>query len=168
MEACINSRPLTYVEDNPDLSNPLSPSHFLIGRSTGFQVTAQVNPSPTTSKTLSERETVRERVLDYFWKLWSENYIRNLPPVVKNFKSKSNLKKGDVVLVRKENNPRMLWPLGLVVEVFPDKDELIRTVKVKTSIGIFDRSIQNLYRLEISSSDNHVVSDVRDFISCDI
>ena len=164
VEACINSRPLTYVEDNPDLSNPLSPSHFLIGRSTGFQVHAQENHSPTTSKLLCEREIVWRRMLDNFWKLWSDNYIRNLPPVVRNFKSKSNLKTGDVVLVRKENSPRLLWPLGLIVEVFPDEAGNVRTVKLKTSNGFFVRSVQNLYKLEISSADNDPVSDVQDVI----
>ncbi len=31
-EACVNSRPLTYVGDEPNSATPLSPSHFLIGR----------------------------------------------------------------------------------------------------------------------------------------
>ena len=37
VEACVNSRPLSYVDENPDLSNPLTPSHFLISRDAGFQ-----------------------------------------------------------------------------------------------------------------------------------
>ncbi|XP_068247930.1 uncharacterized protein [Palaemon carinicauda] len=32
VEACINSRPLIFVGEEPDISNPLTPSHFLIGR----------------------------------------------------------------------------------------------------------------------------------------
>ncbi len=31
-EVCVNSRPLTYVGDEPNSATPLSPSHFLIGR----------------------------------------------------------------------------------------------------------------------------------------
>ncbi|XP_076044749.1 uncharacterized protein LOC143027355 [Oratosquilla oratoria] len=31
VEACINSRPLTYVSDDYNVKNPLTPSHFLIG-----------------------------------------------------------------------------------------------------------------------------------------
>ncbi|XP_066958212.1 uncharacterized protein [Macrobrachium rosenbergii] len=38
VEACINSRPLTFVGEEPDVANPLTPSHFLIGRSAGFPV----------------------------------------------------------------------------------------------------------------------------------
>ncbi|GFO10309.1 tigger transposable element-derived protein 6 [Plakobranchus ocellatus] len=32
VEACINSRPLTFVGDDFDSGHPLSPSHFLLGR----------------------------------------------------------------------------------------------------------------------------------------
>ena len=32
VEACVNSRPLTFVSDEFDSSRPLTPSHFLTGR----------------------------------------------------------------------------------------------------------------------------------------
>ena len=37
IEACVNSRPLTFLGDEVDSMQPLTPSHFLIGRSAGFQ-----------------------------------------------------------------------------------------------------------------------------------
>ena len=37
VEACINSRPLTYVNEEPDVSDSLTPSHFLIDRVAGFR-----------------------------------------------------------------------------------------------------------------------------------
>ena len=36
LRACINSRPLTFVGDEIDAGGPLTPSHFLIGRTIGF------------------------------------------------------------------------------------------------------------------------------------
>ena len=32
VEACLNSRPLTFVRDDIDNGHPLTPSHFLLGR----------------------------------------------------------------------------------------------------------------------------------------
>ncbi|KAK3738122.1 hypothetical protein RRG08_027735 [Elysia crispata] len=37
VEACINSRPLTFVVDEFSLGHPLSPSHFLVGRGNHLQ-----------------------------------------------------------------------------------------------------------------------------------
>ena len=42
VEACINSRPLTFVGDEPDSGTPLTPSHFLIGRTRGFPVKVRI------------------------------------------------------------------------------------------------------------------------------
>ena len=100
---------------------------------------------------LSFREQIRQQQLDKFWELWSGDYIRNLPPTVKGFPPKCNLKKGSLVLIKEDNIPRMSWPCGIVLEVFPGKDGLIRSVKVKTAKGIFHRPIQRLHDLEINN-----------------
>ena len=101
---------------------------------------------------LSAREIVRQQQLDKFWITWSNDYLRNLPPVVKGFVSNCDLKIGSVVLVKEDQVPRMSWPLGIVVKVFPGKDGKIRSVNVKTAKGIFCRPVQRLHDLEISNS----------------
>ena len=93
VEACINSRPLTFVGDEPDIFNPLTPSHFLIGRPSGFQLEVKDDlPCNISSEDLSAREIVRQQQLDKFWITWSNDYLRNLPPVVKGFVSNCDLK----------------------------------------------------------------------------
>ena len=77
VEACVNFRPLTYVTDEPDTLVPLSPSHFLIGRSTGFQTQVNTDPSCISAKDLSDREILRRQTLDKFWTVWSNDYIGN-------------------------------------------------------------------------------------------
>ena len=37
---------------------------------------------------------------------------------------------GDIVLVKEETAPRMSWPLGVVEEVYPSEDCLVRKVKI--------------------------------------
>ncbi|KAK3878755.1 hypothetical protein Pcinc_016567 [Petrolisthes cinctipes] len=150
IEAYINSRPLTYVGEEYDSALPLTPSHFLIGRPAGFKV-EDVNEASvqSTAKDLSLREKIRQQQLDKFWELWSNDYIRNLPPTVKGFQQKCKLKEGSLVLIKEDNIPRMSWPCGIVLEVFPGKDGLIRGVTIKTAKGIIQRPIQKLHDLEI-------------------
>ena len=88
IEACINSRPLTFVGDDLDSSQPLTPSHFLIGRSAGFQPEVSNNSDIIISaKSLSSREAILHDRLSQFWTRWTQDYLRNLPPTANKFKS---------------------------------------------------------------------------------
>ena len=159
VEVCVNSRPLTYVTDEHDTLVPLSPSHFLIGRSMGYQSQVNTDPSCISAKDLSDGEILRRQTLDKFWTVWSNDYIRNLPCVVKGFSPNCDLEKGDLVLVKEDNLTRLHWPLGVMVDVFPGKDGLIRSVNVKTSKGVITRPIQRLHYLEISSCSSEAVTE---------
>ena len=91
--------------------------------------------------------------------MWSDDYLKNLPCIVKGSKSNCNLKKGSIVLLREDNVPRMCWPLGLIVDMFPGRDGIVRSVNVQTSKGVFCRPIQKLHDLEIyhDVKENYVV-----------
>jgi hypothetical protein len=54
VEACINSRPLTFVGDSVDALTPLTPSHFLIGRNSGFAVKLNEDLGKDPGKVTSE------------------------------------------------------------------------------------------------------------------
>ena len=153
VEACINSRPLTFVGDELDSSSPLTPSHFLIGRSGGFQV-FPVSETETVSGSLSDREVFRQQKLNYFWSKWSNDYLRNLPPTVPQFQGKGKAEVGAVVLIREDNTPRLKWPLGVITQVFPGRDGIVRSVQVKTAKGTLTRPIQRLHDLEIANNDH--------------
>ena len=57
------------------------------------------------------------------------------------------MKLDDIVLVISET-PRGQWPLGRVIEVFPGKDGLVRTAKVKTASATFVRPVTKLALIE--------------------
>ncbi|XP_068201644.1 uncharacterized protein [Palaemon carinicauda] len=135
----------------PHIANSLTPSHFLIGRSAGFQLELAYDPSSSiSSKDLCVREAVRLGQLDKFWRIWQYEYLRNLPCMVKGFKPNCNLKEGSVVLVKDERVSRLMWPLGVITNLYPGKDRVVRSDEVKTKRGSISRPVQNLYNLELT------------------
>jgi hypothetical protein len=56
---------------------------------------------------------------------------------------------GDVVIIFSEERNRGKWPLGIVQELYPGKDGVIRTAKIKTGNGHLDRAVNLLYPLEL-------------------
>ena len=86
-----------------------------------------------------------------FWDIWRKQYICNLPPTVNKFKASGTPKVHSVVLLREDHVPRLKWPLGVITKVFPGKDQLVRSVEVKTSRGFLQRPIQLLHDLEVGS-----------------
>ena len=165
IESCINSRPLTYISDDTDSSEILTPAHFLLCKDGKSKIDVTSEVPDMTSVDLRDKLVVKNQMIDKFWKLWTEQYLVNLPHVVKGFHSKCSLDIGSIVLVKTDNLPRQKWPLGIVIEVFPGKDGLIRSVKVKTANSVVVRPIQRLIDLEISNKmDCEKVSDQYDVV----
>ena len=44
---------------------------------------------------------------------------------------------------------RGTWPLGIVEEIYPGKDNVVRAVRVKTPTGSLERAVQHLYPMEL-------------------
>ncbi|KRZ81507.1 hypothetical protein T08_10118, partial [Trichinella sp. T8] len=146
IEARINSRPLTFVGDDPNDPNPLTPFHFLIGREyRNVHETPHgedIDPpygAPTT-KELSRRWKYRRTLVDNMWKRWKNEYVVNLSQRKKWTKSKQEPHVGDIVLVSEDDVPTHMWPMARVIEVYPGSDGVVRTVKVKTLKGTYHRS----------------------------
>ncbi|XP_043241030.1 uncharacterized protein LOC122391301 isoform X1 [Amphibalanus amphitrite] len=151
VEACINSRPLTFQGDTPDCPGPLTPNHFLTGRSVGFQARAAEDPSAVTARALSDRARVCEMRLSKFWAAWRNEYLRTLPPAVSG-KGQGKLEVGSPVLVHEEGTPRLKWDMGVVTRVFSGRDGLVRSAEVRTPGGLRTRSVQRLHNLEVLPS----------------
>ena len=150
VEATVNSRPLTFVGDGLDSEEPLTPSHFLIGKNMSERSVIVEDPENVTRRTLTDRERLRRKQLDRFWKVWSDDYLRNLPPSVAKFQRRGQLSEGSVVLIHEENLPRLRWPVGVVVKLHPGRDGLVRAADVKTKRGVYTRAVQRLHNLEVA------------------
>ena len=168
VEAAINTRPITKLPVNPDEFGPLTPAHFLRGHSRDSRLTDH-DLSDISALQLAELFSRRNVALDKFWKVWRNNYIANLPPVVRNFKEGgSPIELGDIVLLRDEDTKRQKWPLGRVVFLHPGRDGRVRNVEVKMENNTLTRSIQRLHRLEVQPQSESAINNYNvDFRDCE-
>lgn len=153
IEACMNSRPLCALTEDPDeFFNYLTPGHFLTG-------------SPTMTLPISDYEDDRhfnlrkrwqltEHMHQRFWKVWSNDYLTSLQARSKWRKPTPNIKKGDIVLVRENNLPPGKWAMGRVIEVHPGSDNRVRVTTIKTQFGTLKRPITKLSLLPIEGDNN--------------
>ncbi|GBL94040.1 hypothetical protein AVEN_185016-1 [Araneus ventricosus] len=154
VEVIGNNRPLTYVENDPGEPEPLTPAHFLELGYGDFKYPVhfiELIDSTTARKSYKKRKTYQTLLLKQLWRRWKEQYLLQLK-TVNHFKTPSlhkNLKLNDVVLVEGNVKSKLLWELGVIKEIFIDRDNNVRSCLIKTSKGLFEKPIQLLYPLEI-------------------
>ena len=140
VESIINSRPLTEMPNSPNDREVLTPNHLLILQP------GETFPPGTISKkdTYSKRRWFQIQYLsNIFWSRWVKEYLPLLQERKKWVAPERNVKLGDIVLVM-DNSPRNSWCLAKVVEIFKDKHELVRSVKLKTKSTELIRPITKL------------------------
>lgn len=65
---------------------------------------------------------------DFFWKRWTNEYLPLLQDRQKWNKERRDFVPGDIVVIVDSTAPRGSWLMGRVLEVFPDKNGLVRSV----------------------------------------
>ncbi|EFA08484.1 hypothetical protein TcasGA2_TC006136 [Tribolium castaneum] len=146
IEALLNSRPLCTLSSDPNEPLALTPAHFLTG--TPLQSLPIQNLDMSTN--LVTRKELLDQILQTYWKRWHMEYLHNLQVRQKWNKPSSPIKVGTVVVLRTDNTPPLHWPLGVVQEVFPGKDGIVRVASVKTPNGLYKRPIVRLCPFQIS------------------
>ena len=142
VESIINSRPLTVISSDVRDPYPLSPNQILTMK------TGIVLPPPGKFQRNDVYMRRRWRRVQYlcnlFWSRWKREYLPTLQERAKWNKVKRNLKVDDVVLVRDENAPRNVWPMGVVTKVEPDSKGLVRSVVLRTHTTELHRPVNKL------------------------
>lgn len=100
------------MSEDPDSSHYLTLSHFILVGVLHSKPSQDLEPCTATSKDLIERELVKNQRLEHFWKACSSNYGTNLPQVVKVFTHNCNSFKGNLVLIKEDNIPRLKLASG--------------------------------------------------------
>ena len=168
VEAVINDRPITYVNNDVNEITPLTPSHLINGRMMTLLPHKLVVQSDIVDPDFmlldqsdyDKRALYVNRLFDDFWKRWRteylpalrENHINNL---TKRKCSTSEIKEGDIVLVHQDNTNRTIWPLAMVKKLNYGNDNNVRSAEIKTKTGVTNRPISKLYPLEVNTSVDH-------------
>ncbi|XP_026063123.1 uncharacterized protein LOC113046525 [Carassius auratus] len=155
VEATLNSRPLTFVHNEADEPQPLTPAHFLVGERL-TSLPPKPFPADHDHTTVSKEEMTRRwgyknRLMTNLWNRWRKDYLLDLKSAHSCSTQKPTvLKTGDIVLIGDANMPRQTWKLGKIEELFPGRDGKVRSCAVRTSTGtVLRRPVQLLYALEI-------------------
>ena len=128
IEAILNSRPLTAPSSDANDPSALTPAHFLIGR----PLTALPEPSQEDNRTLNRRFKSINNIVRQFWKKWSVDYLTTLQHRPKWQDNKQQHAVNDIVIIKEDNTPPMLWPLARITKIFDGNDKIVRVVQVRT------------------------------------
>lgn len=148
IEAVLNSRPLTPMSDDPDDLAVLTPAHFLVGRP--LICKPEKNFLPANTHRLDRYNQI-QKLQQEFWQRWYHEYLHHLQTRPLQFRKLNEFHVGDMVLVKDPNLPPMKWLLGRVIQLFSDKNGVVRNVKIKTSTGEKQRHIRYLAYLPFNS-----------------
>ena len=149
VEICLNNRPLTYVEDDVELS-VLTPNLMITGESCVL---------PDEDSRSSEEEEMKRQAKHVLWckkaiwKRWAGEYIRAL-------RERHNLKHegkqnvpnvGQVVLIKNDSKNRGKWNIGVITKLYKGWDGVVRGAQLNSWKTTIDRPIQDLYPMELST-----------------
>ncbi|XP_046388857.1 uncharacterized protein LOC124157853 isoform X1 [Ischnura elegans] len=145
VEACLNSRPLVPLSDDPNDIQALTPAHFLI------QSSSYLIPEPALIEenipTLKRWQMVQQ-MLQHYWRRWSREYLQSLQQRQKWATSTPNIKAGDLVIACNDNTPPARWQLARVIKVHPGDDGYVRVVTIQTANSVLKRPVNNLIILK--------------------
>jgi hypothetical protein len=155
VESILNSRPLTPLTSDPNDLQPLTPGHFLIGR------TFTSVPSPDLREIRTTRLDRFQRIeyaRQHFWDRWRNEYMKELQQRGKWRTKQRQLNIGDLVVINDPHLPPLRWHLGRIHRLYPGPDAITRVADVNTANGIVRRSINKLSPL-LSEESSKILED---------
>ncbi|XP_033753058.1 uncharacterized protein LOC117336557 [Pecten maximus] len=129
--AIVNARPIVSVSSDPESPSVLSPALLL---------THKCGPTSEPFTNLDIRDAYKSQwryvqfLAETFWKRRKQEYLNSLQKSQKWHRETSNLKEGDVVLMKDDQSGhRNNWPMGVIERTFPSDEGLVRKVEVRVS-----------------------------------
>ncbi|XP_031631810.1 uncharacterized protein LOC116346047, partial [Contarinia nasturtii] len=119
IEACLNSRPICAMSDDPKDTMALTPAHFLTGGPLKLPLPEETGEPPKTAKKLYNEIQFQTQS---FWTKWHQDYIASLMQRPKWKEENQNLRPGQLVLIQNENLPPTYWAMARVIETFEGSD----------------------------------------------
>ena len=132
-EMVINSRPLTYVYEEAEEGEALTPSKLIIGYNlTDLPPFKEVSWKVPTA-TLNSRMKTLKGLKNQFWRAWQREYLKELVERHLQIKPVGDVREpeeNEVVLIKGEFGvPRMKWKMGRILQVNRSpRDQKIRSI----------------------------------------
>ncbi|GFV98047.1 integrase catalytic domain-containing protein [Trichonephila clavipes] len=142
-EFLINSRPLTYISENPQELIPLTPAMFLIEN----RCSDTTDIDELNSTDLRKRMKYRIKLLSDLRQRFRKEYLSELIQK-QNDNRVREPRIGEMVLIGNDNKKRLSWPIAKIIELIPGRDGEIRTVRLKTQHGTVIRPVQRIFPLK--------------------
>lgn len=130
VESILNSRPLTNISDDPKDLKPLTPA-MLLTMKEDTEVANEYQSAQVYSRARWRRVQYMSQL---FWNRWRKEYLHLLQERSKWQTMKRNYVIGDIILM-KEDVPRKLWPMGIIVDVHKDYQQIVRSVTIRSTNG---------------------------------
>ncbi|XP_069968405.1 uncharacterized protein [Bactrocera oleae] len=140
IEAVLNSRPLYTTGEDCEDNSILTPGHFLIGRS----LVSAPEPFQEGNLTTLDRWNLLQKMRYQFWKNWKEEYLHTLQQRYKWKQPMSNIKEGQIVLLKNETSHPAKWPMGKITEIHKGSDGMVRVVTIQTQDSDVKRPISKI------------------------
>lgn len=141
IEATLNSRPLYPLSSDPNDLEPLTPSHFLIGRA----ITSLPDPDLQEVKVSKlSRYQMLQQMHQHFWSRWAKEYLAEYQQRNKWNQGAATLEVGTLVIIKEDNLPPNKWLIGRITILHPGKDNISRVATIRTSKGTMKRPIRKL------------------------
>lgn len=147
IKAILNYHPITMLSDDPNDLARLTPNHLLQMKGKPVLPPGLFDQSELYSK---RRWKQVQYMCDLFWKRWTSEYLPLLQKRQKWNKEKRSFVPGDFVVIVDSTAPHGSWLMGRVLEDFPDKNGLVRPVRVQTKTNILERPVTKLCLLHDS------------------
>lgn len=144
----LNSRPICALKDDIDDLDALTPGHFVMLSA------PTCIPEPSLLEINENRLNNWQRVqkaFQHIWQRWSDEYLQTLQQRNKWRKLQDNVSVGQLVLVLDNNLPPSKWLMGRIIEVYPDSEGIIRSVKLKLQKGTLVRPIVKICPLPMDA-----------------
>lgn len=148
VEACLNSRPLQAITDDPEDYAALTPGHFLVG--SALNAVPEPSLADVQTSRLSRWQLVQQ-MRDHFWDRWAKEYLHTLMHRPKWCRVDEEMQPGRLCLVRNELMPPSRWPLARIERVHPGADGQVRVVDLRTATSNLTRPVAKLVLLPASA-----------------
>jgi len=153
IEACMNSRPLQAITDDPEDLEALTPGHLLIGSALNAIPAPSLAEEPTTRLS---RWQLLQKMRDHFWNRWTKEYLHTLAHRPKWLKKEEEIRVGRLCLLRSDVTPPNKWPLARIEKLHPGGDGHTRVVDLRTATSLLRRPVTKIVLLPVSVPEDKV------------